>query len=97
MDMPFKVKNAENNRRAILDPDVVVIGSGASGGIVSYVLATNGVKVVTLESGPLYGVHEYPSAKKYPYEWGLIAGKWEKKGHEISSKKHLVFIGKSEK
>ena len=67
----------------ISDPDVVVVGSGASGGIVSYVLARKGLKVVTFESGPSYEPHEYPSAKESSKYWGWYTEKYD-------SRKELV-------
>ena len=36
------------------EPDVIVVGSGAAGGMSAYILATAGVKVLMLEAGRTY-------------------------------------------
>lgn len=43
----------------INDPDVIVIGTGAAGGVVMKELATRGLKVVALEMGPWYKTRDY--------------------------------------
>ena len=41
--------------------DVVVIGSGPSGGVVTYTLAARGFKVVCLEQGDWVSPADYPA------------------------------------
>ncbi len=48
--------------------DVVIIGSGAGGGMAAYVLANAGVKVALLEAGPLYDPAKNVTQLKFPYE-----------------------------
>ena len=43
----------------IEDPDVIVIGTGAAGGVVMKELATQGLKVVALEMGPWLKTRDY--------------------------------------
>ena len=49
--------------------DVIVVGSGAAGGIACHVLANRGLKVLCLEAGrtidPAKDFHNH----KWPYEW----------------------------
>src|SRR6266581_982815 len=52
--------------------DVVVIGSGPSGGVVTYTLAARGFKVVCLEQGDWVSPADYPA--NYP-EWELLIQK----------------------
>lgn len=48
--------------------DVVIVGSGAGGGMAAYVLANAGIKVALLEAGPLYDPAKNVTQLKWPYE-----------------------------
>jgi choline dehydrogenase-like flavoprotein len=48
--------------------DVVIVGSGAGGGMAAYVLANAGVKVLMLEAGPFFDPKKHSSQLKFPYE-----------------------------
>lgn len=49
--------------------DAIVIGSGAAGGIASYVLVNKGLKVLLLEIGPKWDpTRDYITSHKWPYE-----------------------------
>lgn len=48
--------------------DVVIVGSGAGGGMAAYVLANAGVKVLMLEAGPFFDPRIHSSQLKFPYE-----------------------------
>jgi choline dehydrogenase-like flavoprotein len=48
--------------------DVVIVGSGAGGGMAAYVLAKAGVKVALLEAGPAYDPAKNVTQLKWPYE-----------------------------
>jgi choline dehydrogenase-like flavoprotein len=49
--------------------DVIVVGSGAAGGIASYVLATQGLRVLCLEAGRMIDPAKDFFTHKFPYEW----------------------------
>jgi choline dehydrogenase-like flavoprotein len=49
--------------------DVIVVGSGAAGGIASYVLATSGLNVLCLEAGRILDPAVDFYTHKFPYEW----------------------------
>jgi len=49
--------------------DVIVVGSGAAGGIASYVLATRGLNVLCLEAGRMVDPAKDFHTHKLPYEW----------------------------
>jgi len=49
--------------------DVIVVGSGAAGGIASYVLATRGLNVLCLEAGRMVDPAKDFQTHKFPYEW----------------------------
>jgi choline dehydrogenase-like flavoprotein len=49
--------------------DVIVVGSGAAGGIASYVLATKGLNVLCLEAGRLLDPAVDFCPHRMPYEW----------------------------
>lgn len=48
--------------------DVVIIGSGAGGGMAGYVLANAGIKVLMLEAGPFFDPAKDSDQLKWPYE-----------------------------
>src|ERR1700712_2030804 len=48
--------------------DVVIVGSGAGGGMAAYVLAHAGLKVLMLEAGPFFDPAKNSSQLKYPWE-----------------------------
>ncbi len=60
--MPFQIKENPKNY------DVVIVGSGAGGGMAAYVLATAGVKVALLEAGPMYDPAKNVTQLKWPWE-----------------------------
>ena len=49
--------------------DVIVVGSGAAGGIAAYVLATKGLNVLCLEAGRTIDSGEDFHPHKMPYDW----------------------------
>src|SRR3989442_8765240 len=49
--------------------DVIVIGSGAAGGIASYVLVSRGLNVLCLEAGHMIDPVTDFQPHKLPYEW----------------------------
>lgn len=49
--------------------DVIVVGSGAAGGIAAYVLAMKGLKVLCLEAGRMVDPAKDFYTHKYPFEW----------------------------
>jgi choline dehydrogenase-like flavoprotein len=48
--------------------DVIIVGSGAGGGMAAYTLANAGVKVLLLEAGPTYDPAKNVTQLKWPYE-----------------------------
>src|SRR5690348_11909311 len=51
--------------------DVIVVGSGAAGGIAAYVLATKGLNVLCLEAGRMLDPAKDFYTHKFPFEWPL--------------------------
>src|SRR5690348_17013948 len=49
--------------------DVIVVGSGAAGGIAAYVLATKGLNVLCLEAGRMLDPAKDFYTHKFPFEW----------------------------
>ncbi len=48
--------------------DVVIVGSGAGGGMAAYTLANAGLKVCLLEAGPMYDPAKNVTQLKWPWE-----------------------------
>ena len=48
--------------------DVVIIGSGAGGGMTGYVLAKAGIKVLMLEAGPFFDPAKDSQQLKWSYQ-----------------------------
>lgn len=48
--------------------DVVIVGSGAGGGMATYILANAGLKVCLIEAGPMYDPAENVTQLKNPWE-----------------------------
>jgi choline dehydrogenase-like flavoprotein len=49
--------------------DVIVVGSGAAGGVVAHVLATKGLKVLCLEAGRMIQPAKDFHPHKFPFQW----------------------------
>jgi len=49
--------------------DVIVVGSGAAGGMAAYLLATKGLNVLCLEAGRMIDPAKDFHTHKFPYEW----------------------------
>ncbi|HLY60803.1 MAG TPA: GMC family oxidoreductase [Terriglobia bacterium] len=54
--------------------DVIVVGSGAAGGIAAYVLATKGLNVLCLEAGRMIDPAKDFYTHKFPFEWPYRGG-----------------------
>ncbi len=48
--------------------DVIIVGSGAGGGMTAYMMAQAGVKTLLLEAGPMYDPRKNVTQLKWPYE-----------------------------
>ncbi len=85
--------------------EVVVIGSGAGGGMTAYVLAHAGVKVLMLEAGPFFDPARDSMQLKWPYEslrrggnatrpmgdFDAAYGGWEIEGEPYTQKNNTKF------
>ena len=61
----FKARELPQNK--ILEADVVIIGSGAGGGITAEVLANKGLKVIIIEEGPYRNKKQFNMLEKEAY------------------------------
>src|SRR5688572_26823065 len=48
--------------------DVIIVGSGAGGGMAAYMLANAGLKIALLEAGPMYDPAKNVTQLKYSWE-----------------------------
>ena len=48
--------------------DVVIVGSGAGGGMAGYVLANAGIKVLMLEAGPYFDPAKDSKQLQFPWQ-----------------------------
>lgn len=60
--MPFQIK--KNPKQY----DVIIVGSGAGGGMSAYTLSQAGLKVLLIEAGPMYDPAKNVMQLKWPYE-----------------------------
>jgi choline dehydrogenase-like flavoprotein len=60
--MPFQIK--KNPKKY----DVIIVGSGAGGGMSAYALSQAGLKVLLIEAGPMYDPAKNIMQLKWPYE-----------------------------
>jgi choline dehydrogenase-like flavoprotein len=86
--------------------DVVIVGSGAGGGMAAYVLANAGVKVLMLEAGAYFDPAKHSSQFKFSYEsprrgaatkerafgdFDAAFGGWELEGEPYTTKGNTKF------
>jgi choline dehydrogenase-like flavoprotein len=55
-------------KKSAKEYDVVIVGSGAGGGMAAYMLSKAGVKVALLEAGPMYDPRKNVTQLKWPWE-----------------------------
>jgi len=92
-------------KKAPVTYDVVIVGSGAGGGMAGYVLANAGLKVLMLEAGPFFDPAKDSLQLKFPYEsprrgagtnrafgdFDAAFGGWELDGEPYTTKDRTQF------
>ena len=88
--VPKRIRPLAISADTTLDADVVVVGSGAGGGVVAAELAVAGQQVIVLEKGGYYNEADFDGA-----EWNAMGCLYEKQGILTSDDVGIVVLAGS--